>query len=261
MRTGGICQCEPWRPVGLLRTLGVALGLLCIGGGCGSAQADSAGGFSTEGCVLAAVGGAASFSFEYTAPPPDGRQIHAAAIRDSPSTCSAFRGSGPPDSFEALNVVIRGSLPGSRHEIVPDCNTITAGEGCVEWVRVASSEVEWSVLAVGGSITYESGPRDESEWHASATARFQVTAMFEVDPVVASECEATIDVGTNVMTASCTCRRASGATFSCDSLGMTCCGDEIGEVGRVDFQLDSEACPEQCSFTDPSLVSYCRALQ
>jgi hypothetical protein len=215
---------------------------------------------ATPAAILAAVGdGPYSFSFEYTAAPPAGRRLHAAALTGVGDPCSVFSGAAPPANFSAVNVVISGTEL-ATYAVAPVTAVGEASGSYVEWVTVENGVVVATIRAAGGSIRYASGPTDEATWIDHRVAELVVEADVETDPVITSVCNGSQDMDSGPMTSSCTCDRLGGSSFECVSSGNDCCHDDPGEVEHVQFTIQAQACPQQCRFTQPELAVWCRDL-
>ena len=180
--------------------------------------------------IDATARGPAIFTFQYTAPPPDGRQVHFAAFDGvSGAPCAIFRGE-EPENFNVFNVVLSRAkrqtfTVTARPELASD------GTAYVEWVQVVGGRPTATLRAVGGSVTYRSGPMDEVEWAADAAATLGVAAEFETDPVSRANCSGGWLPDGSTSTANCLCTRWSGLVFECSS-------DESSDCCRAHLQID-----------------------
>ncbi len=237
------------------KLLATSLASLCLLG-CGDGTTGSA--FAT--IVTAASQGQFSYSFSYSAPPPEGRRLEAVFVDKVDAPCRMFTSSRVPEDFDALKVSLVGSTWGS-YQVVNGGNAEAPGTANVVWIRNRKGVAD-KAFAVSGTVTYLSGPTSEAEWKNERTARMEAVVSFDIDPVVATECSGGFDMKLGTETGSCTCRRLGGTTFQCDTTTTQgeCCHDAIGEMREYSFSVAASACPEQCTFTQPELVGFCRAL-
>jgi hypothetical protein len=235
----------------------VAVSLSLAGSACGEAKAKHTG-FDPFFDHETPAG--MSFSFEYVSAPPEGRHWRANGVAGVDDTCSLFEGALRPANFEATNIILSGAEH-ATYEIDAAGDLSKPARANVQWVRVVDGDVVARALAATGSVEYRSGPQSEAEWPAVRTATLKVHAGFESDPIVRSECNGGMDVNTGERTGSCNCERLSGTAFTCDSTADSCCHDVIGEVELHEFTVEANACAAQCAFTDPELVTFCRALE
>lgn len=215
---------------------------------------------SLEKLAAGASQGRFSYTFSYTAPPPDGRRVEAVFVDKVPEPCDMFTSSSIPEDFDAIKVSLVGSTLGS-YQVVNGGNAEALGTANVTWIRNRKGNAD-KAFAVSGKVTYVSGPTTEDEWKSVRAARMEAVVSFELDPVIATECSGGFDTRLGKETGSCTCRRLGGTVFKCDTtlaLGE-CCHDAIGEIREYSFSVVAAACPEQCSFTHDDLATYCRAL-
>jgi len=213
--------------------------------------------FSPEMIGDHAAGAAFSFTFDYRAPPPQGRLFHSTSVSGVQDPCSLFKGTAAPRNFNALSVTAGATTHGS-YLIRRTDEGLAEDEGYLEWIEVRDGAVVGKARAISGVIELVSGPQNEEEW--GQPARVSVSAEFELDPVVRSECEGGEDMTSGVVTVQCQCVRSSGTEFYCDGKNGWCCQDEVGDVSSVAFSFEAKPCAEQCSFTSPSLSGYCRDL-
>lgn len=211
--------------------------------------------------VERAAAGSAVFSFIYWAEPPAGRGVQFAAMTGVDAPCGLFGGSTQADDFTTLNVTLAGSTPGAFDVVVEAAMDGAAREAHVELVTVSRGRSRETIRAVGGRLTYVSGPASEAAF-SGATASVSGSATFERDPLASFECDGEEETSTGLIHTSCRCARASGAEFSCESSGAReCCQGEIGETIHVEFELRAAAaCADACRATQPELLVYCRSL-
>lgn len=164
---------------------------------------------------------------------------------------------GPAGKPDAFNLQVPRAEFGT-YEIAPHDDA----KASFEVVSVVNGEVTFSRFALSGTVTYEQGATNETDWAEHRPGVFTVEAMLEGDPVASSECEGSQNVVTGESMNKCTCRRQSGAVFVCEAQGDSCCDSVPGSSATVSatYQVTASACPEQCSYAGPELGAYCAQL-
>jgi hypothetical protein len=202
--------------------------------------------------------GASLFTFAYMNPPPEGRGLQFASFLDVSAPCDLFQGSNT-SSASFIKVALQHSDLGT-YEVHPDIDYQSATPTAyLEWTRVADGRALGRARAVAGTVTYREGPTNEEEWRAVAVASARVSADFEKDPMVKSNCRTGIDLDAGMSSSQCTCERLSGAQFTCNSASTNCCRETTGELVHVDFEMRADRCGAAC-VAAPTLLGLCRML-
>jgi hypothetical protein len=198
------------------------------------------------------------FSFIYTSLPPQGRGLQFSAFGGVGAPCDLFQASRS-SAFSFVKASLQHGDLGT-YEVRPDIDYQSATPTAyLEWTRVADGKASGRARALTGTVTYLDGPTNEEEWHSVAVATASVSASFESDPLVKSNCRGGADLDAGVTSSRCTCERLSGATFVCDSAGANCCRDMPGELVHVAFEMRADRCAAACVAT-PDLLGLCRQL-
>lgn len=219
---------------------------------------------------MSAAASPAIFSFQYQDVLPVGRMLHVTAATGVTELCSLFSSQphDQPTTFVAVNVVTNGAE--HKTYAIHSEPGVDPESGYVELVDTRDLRPFARSRAVSGTIEYISGPVDESQWVPDAQARVEVTAIFDLDFPRQVECEDSTNLATGVTHTSCTCARASGETFTCESEDdggewddQGCCNDGTSDGGRtvtVSFVLNATACAEACIASRSELLVHCRGL-
>jgi hypothetical protein len=162
-------------------------------------------------------------------------------------------------SASFIKVALQHSNLGT-YEVRPDIDFQSATPtSYLEWTRVADGKALGRARAVAGTVTYREGPTNEEEWRTVVVAIAHVSADFEKDPLVKSNCRTGIDLDAGTTSSQCTCERLSGAQFACNSLTTNCCRETTGELVHVDFEMRADRCGAAC-VAAPTLLGLCRML-
>jgi hypothetical protein len=232
--------------------------LVCLSG---CSAKDSSRGSSFGTVAASASTGAFSYSFAYVAPPPEGRRIEFMFVDRASKTCGLFSGGeATPTDFDGIKVRLSGTEL-TDYAVDPTGDLVSERKASVEWIVVRSGTVQGKAFAASGTVSYTAGPTSEETWPTVTTARLDVVANIELNPVTSSECNGGMDMRTGEQSTSCTCRRQSGSVFHCDGSSGGCCHDVFDRTEEIHLTVEGSACAEQCNFTQPELARYCRALQ